>query len=144
MTPSVEGTLELTLTAHDTASHVSDPARLSLPVYPDGSPAVSQLSVSPDSASAGRFFLTIMGRVSDTDRMTRVTAQMDRGKGFHRVAALNDKGLFGDATPGDGVFSRRRPIRVPAPGSYPVRMVVANHARGVVATAPVQLRVVAP
>src|SRR5439155_1590162 len=144
VTPSVEGTLELTLTAHDTASHVSDPARLSLPVYPDGSPAVSELSVSPDSAGAGRFFLTIMGRVSDTDRMTRVTAQMDRGKGFHRVAALNDKGLFGDATAGDGVFSRRRPIRVPVPGSYPVRMVVANHARGVVTTAPVQLRVVAP
>jgi len=144
VTPSAEGTLELSLTARDTASHVSDPARLSLPVYPDGSPAVSELSVSPDSAGAGRFFLTIMGRVSDTDRMTRVTAQMDRGKGFHRVAALNDKGLFGDATPGDGVFSRRRPIRVPVPGSYPVRMVVANHARGVVTTAPVQLRVVAP
>src|SRR5947208_3393426 len=144
VTPSAEGTLELSLTARDTASHVSDPARLSLPVYPDGSPAVSELSVSPDSAAAGRFFLTIMGRVSDTDRMTRVTAEMDRGKGFHRIAGLNDKGLFGDATAGDGVFSRRRPIRVPLPGSYPVRMVVANHARGVVTTAPVQLRVVAP
>jgi len=144
VTPSAPGTLELSLTARDAASHVSDPARLSLPVYPDGSPTVSQLSISPDTATAGRFLVTITGHVSDADRMTRVTAEMDRGKGFHRIAGLNDKGLFGDATAGDGVFSRRRPIRVPSPGTFPVRMVVANHTRGVVATSPVQLHVVAP
>ena len=69
---------------------------------------------------------------------------MDRGKGFHAIARLNDKGLLGDAVAGDGVFSKRRTIRMPVPGSFPVRVMVTDRAHGSVASAPVELHVVAP
>ena len=142
--PSTTGTLELSFSARDAADHLSDPVRLSLPVFADGSPAVSALSLSPDSATAGPFQLTITARIATGGGPTRVRAEMDRGKGFRPIARLNDKGLLGDAAPGDGTFSRRRMIRMPVPGSFPVRVMVTDAVHGSVATAPVELRVVGP
>ena len=144
VTPSETGVLEISLTARDVADHVSDPDRLSLPVFADGSAAVSELSISPDTAPAGRLIVTITARIAGVDRRTRITAQMDRGKGFHPIARLNDKGLLGDAVAGDGVFSKRRTIRMPVPGSFPVRVMVTDRVHGSVASAPVELHVVAP
>ena len=105
---------------------------------------MSDLSVSPDTATAGSLILTVTARIAAGEPVTRVTAQMDRGHGFRRIAMLNDKGLLGDAAAADGVFSRRRTIRMPAPGSFPVRVVVTDRLHGAVASAPVELHVVAP
>jgi len=142
--PPTTGMLELSLTARDVADHVSDPVLLSLPVYADGSPAVSALSLSPDTATAGKLLLTITARITGGAGPRRITAQMDRGMGFRRIAGLNDKGRLGDAVAGDGTFSRRRMIRMPAPGSFPVRVMVTDRVHGSVATAPVELHVVVP
>jgi len=142
--PPATGTLELSFSARDAADNLSDPVRLSLPVYADGSPAVSALSLSPDTATAGKLLLTITARIAGGAGRRRVTAQIDKGKGFRRLAGLNDKGLVGDATAGDGIFSKRRLIWMPVPGSFPVRVMVTDRVHGSVATAPVELHVVAP
>src|SRR5947208_5852984 len=64
VTPSETGVLEISLTARDVADHVYAPVRHALPVFADGSAAVSDLSVSPDTASAGRFILTVTARLA--------------------------------------------------------------------------------
>src|SRR5207245_10967179 len=95
--PPATGVLELSFSARDVADHFSDPVRLSLPVYADGSPAVSALSLSPDTATAGKLLLTITARIAGGAGPRRITAQMDRGTGFRRIAGLNDKGHLGYA-----------------------------------------------
>ena len=70
-------------------------------------------------------------------------AELDRGRGFHRVARLWDDGTRGDAVAGDGSFAGPARVRLRTPGRYRVRVVAQNALGWKGASDPVELQAVA-
>ncbi|MBY0275873.1 hypothetical protein K2Z84_11055 [Candidatus Binatia bacterium] len=125
--PATAGTTAgVTIVAHDAAGHDSTPVVLSLPVVESSVPSVTDLALSPATATAQvRSNVLVSARVADDCGVQRVIAQVDEGLGWRRVAALRDDGRHGDALAGDGVYSGRIK-RSFAAGALPVRVTARN------------------
>jgi hypothetical protein len=127
MGPRTEGLLAFSLTAEDVAGNRSDPVVRSLPAVLSAPPIVPSLSLTPTTVDAGApEALTIAAPAIDDCGVTRVLAEVDRGRGFRRLMRLWDDGARGDGVAGDGVFTAQAPVRFRAPGTYRLRVVARN------------------
>ena len=142
--PRTEGLLAFSLVAEDAAGYRSDPVVRSLPAVLGTPPVVPSLSLTPTTVGAGAPEpLTVAAPVIDDCGATRVMAEVDRGRGFHRLMRLWDNGSRGDAVAGDGVFGAQAPVRLRAPGTYRLRVVARNALGRTGASEPVTLQAIA-
>ena len=144
MAPAAEGLLTFSLVAEDAAGNRSDAVVQSLPAVMSAPPAVPSVSVTPGSVGAGAAQpLVIAAPVVDDCGATRVMAELDRGRGFRRLARLWDDGTRGDAVAGDGIFTGPARVRLRTPGTYRVRVEAQNAFGGRATSEPVDLQAVA-
>jgi hypothetical protein len=137
------GTLSLSVVATDVAGHHSAPALLSFPVVSVAVPVVVGPALAPTTVTVRAVVdLLVSTWVTDDCGVKRVSAEIDRGRGFRRLARLNDRGRRGDRTAGDGVFTATRLVRLRRPGSFAVRVVAKNRLGATTTSAPVALQAV--
>ncbi|HYV56453.1 MAG TPA: choice-of-anchor X domain-containing protein [Candidatus Nitrosopolaris sp.] len=144
MAPPAQGLLTFSLVAEDAAGNRSDPVVRDLPAVTSAPPVVPRVSLTPSSVGAGAAQpLVIAAPVVDDCGATWVMAELDRGRGFRRLARLRDDGTRGDAVAGDGIFTGPARVRLRTPGTYRVRVVAQNAVGRSGASDPVELQVVA-
>lgn len=145
MNPRVTGPLEIVLAARDAMKNVSGPFSLFLPVVPNQPPEISDVSLSTTRVTLGsRDPIQANAGVSDDCGVSRVSVEMDVGRGFRRVGTLRDDGRKGDAKAGDGVFSGPVKVKAREPGTFPLRVVAEDGHRARSTSAPMDVQVVSP
>jgi hypothetical protein len=107
-----EGTAVVTLAAADTAGHAAAPVMLSVPIAPKNAPFAGTPSVAPNPIPAGvRTTLTMRAHAIDDCGLKRVIMEVNRGRGFRKLAKLRDDGRKGDAVAGDGVYGLTKRVK---------------------------------
>jgi hypothetical protein len=117
------GSVVVTITAHDTKGHVSEPAEFVVSVADALPPEIVEVSVFPSPLPGNtRTPVTVSARVLDDCGVRRVTSRVQRGDRFRLFTKLNDHGKKDDATARDGVFTGRRRLHVPTATSLVVEI----------------------
>ena len=138
--PRSTGLLDLSLVATDAERHMSAPFALSFPVVTNAAPQISDVMVSDTSVFAGvREMVTVSARVTDDCGVSRVSAELDAGRGFRRVASMRDDGRNGDTVAKDGVFTGLAQVQIPVPGTFPLRIAAQDLLRASAFSAPIDV-----
>jgi hypothetical protein len=139
--PAVQTGVDVQLSAADVAGHAAAPVTVSLPVAAEVPPLVDATAAVPAAIAAGvRTVVTITARVADDCGSKRVAVELDRGKGFRRIARMRDDGKHGDAVAGDGVYTVEKRLKL-KPGAYALRVTARSRSRADGASAPSTLQV---
>jgi hypothetical protein len=136
--PRSTGLLELSLVA---PTRANCPFALSFPVVANAAPQISDVMISDTSVVAGlREMITVSARVQDDCGVSRVSAELDAGRGFRRVASMSDDGRNGDPVARDGVFTGLAQVLLPAPGTFPLRVMATDALRATAFSSSMDIR----
>lgn len=141
LSPAAAGSVAVTFAAADAAGHTAEPVGVSLPVADHVAPLVGAPAIVPSTIPAGaRTTVSITAHVADDCGAKRVQVEMDRGKGFRRIARMRDDGKHGDAVAGDGVYTATKRLKLRA-GGYALRVTARSRSRADGSGAPATLQV---